>query len=360
MTAATPTAEPIDLVEQGAPAGEGLRVGSREHRARRPRARDVLRETAVEFGVCVRPLPLRRIDPATGEITIVDLACGSTRTTVCPTCARKARALRAQQAREGWHLLHDPDLTPDPATVVQRGIVTDRAVITDAAHDATEHGDPLTAQACQESADAVDDELATAGVRGTLGDTAKARRVRSTRRRQDTPDLPRRPATATTLGRVYTDPRTGTSFRPSLFVTLTLPSYGPVRRDDSMPTNPGTYDYARAARDALHFGKLLDRWCQNLRRVAGWRDWPSLRVRSRNGRARRGGRFRVSDVAYFMTCPRISPPLFFSVWMLKYHLPATRSAACASVRVASPLMGLAATSLAPRATPALDLASAGP
>jgi hypothetical protein len=33
---------------------------------------------------------------------------------------------------------------------------------------------------------------------------------------------------------------------------------------------PWTYDYIRAARDALHFGKLLDRWCQNLRRVAGY------------------------------------------------------------------------------------------
>jgi hypothetical protein len=55
-----------------------------------------------------------------------------------------------------------------------------------------------------------------------------------------------------------------------LFVTLTLPSYGAVRRDDSMPVDPTKYDYVRAARDALHFGKLLDRWCRNLRRVAGY------------------------------------------------------------------------------------------
>jgi excisionase family DNA binding protein len=34
--------------------------------------------------------------------------------------------------------------------------------------------------------------------------------------------------------------------------------------------NPAAYDYVRAARDALHFGKLLDRWNQNLRRVAGY------------------------------------------------------------------------------------------
>src|SRR3954470_16392532 len=95
---------------------EEPRTGSRADRARRPRARDVLRETAVEFGVCVRPLPMRRINPITGEVDIVDLPCGSTRAAVCPSCAAKARKLRAQQCREGWHLLHDPDLTPRPAT----------------------------------------------------------------------------------------------------------------------------------------------------------------------------------------------------------------------------------------------------
>jgi hypothetical protein len=42
--------------------------------------------------------------------------------------------------------------------------------------------------------------------------------------------------------------------------------YGPVRRDDHTPINPATYDYVRAARDALHFGKLVDRWTQYLRR----------------------------------------------------------------------------------------------
>ena len=187
-----------------------------------------------------------------------------------PLLRRQGRKLRAQQCREGWHLLEDPDLTPRPATKTQRDLVTDRAHITDAVQDAEDRGDDLTAQACQESAEAVDDELAATGVRGQLDPDTKARRVRSTRRRQDTPNLPRRPPVKTTLGRTFTDERTGKTFRPSLFVTLTLPSYGPVRRDDSMPVDPTRYDYVRAARDALHFGKLLDRWCQNLRRVAGY------------------------------------------------------------------------------------------
>jgi hypothetical protein len=71
----------------------------------------------------------------------------------------------------------------------------------------------------------------------------------------------------TTLGRTFAAPD-GKVYRPSLFVTLTLPSYGKVR--DGVPVDPDTYDYARAARDALHFSKLVDRFVQNLRRVAGY------------------------------------------------------------------------------------------
>ena len=36
------------------------------------------------------------------------------------------------------------------------------------------------------------------------------------------------------------------------------------------PVNPSTYDYTRAARDALHFSALVDRFIQNLRRVLGY------------------------------------------------------------------------------------------
>src|SRR3954454_6046313 len=263
MTTTTDTATTSTTTNEA----EEVRPGSRADRARQPRARDVLRETAVEFGVCVRPLAMRRVNLDSGEVEIVDLSCGSTRAAVCPSCAAKARKLRAQQCREGWHLTQDPDVSPQPGTKDQRELVKERANITDAVVDADDRGDDLTAQACRESAAAADEELAATGVRGQLDPLdggSTPRRVRSTRRRQDTPDLPRRPGLRTTVGRTYTDERTGKTFRPSLFVTLTPPSYGPVRRDDHMPVAPTRYDYARAARDALHFGKLLDRWCQNL------------------------------------------------------------------------------------------------
>jgi hypothetical protein len=67
-----------------------------------------------------------------------------------------------------------------------------------------------------------------------------------------------------TVGRVY-----GERFRPSLFVTATLGSYGLVRSDGT-PVDPDRYDYRRAARDAVHFGRLVDRFVQNLRRFVGW------------------------------------------------------------------------------------------
>jgi hypothetical protein len=54
-----------------------------------------------------------------------------------------------------------------------------------------------------------------------------------------------------------------------MFVTFTLPSYGPVLPDGA-PRDPSTYDYRRAALDALHFPKLVDRVWQNLRRAVGY------------------------------------------------------------------------------------------
>ena len=53
-----------------------------------------------------------------------------------------------------------------------------------------------------------------------------------------------------------------------MFITLTCPSYGRVSSDGT-PADPARYDYQRAARDALHFAALFDRFIQNLRRFLG-------------------------------------------------------------------------------------------
>ncbi len=67
---------------------------------------------------------------------------------------------------------------------------------------------------------------------------------------------------------MYTSPD-GKTYRPSMFLTLTCDSYGRVT-EDSTPADPDSYDYQRAARDALHFAALFDWLIQNLRRYLGY------------------------------------------------------------------------------------------
>ena len=53
--------------------------------------------------------------------------CGHTLDSVCPACAERARALRAEQCREGWHLEDEPVIDPDPATDDQQWWLEQRA-----------------------------------------------------------------------------------------------------------------------------------------------------------------------------------------------------------------------------------------
>jgi hypothetical protein len=185
----------------------------------------VMREAALIVGVCAQPVVARVADIESGEVRIVPMSCGSTREDRCPPCADRAKRLRIQQCREGWHLDTEPEHQPAD--------VEDQA----------------------------DDD-------GECPGEDTDRRVRSTRRRQDAPDLPRLPMEDRTIGRIFTAPG-GKTYRPSMFLTLTLPSYGRVT-SEGVPVDPGSYDYRRAALDALHFPKLVDRFWQNLRRCAGY------------------------------------------------------------------------------------------
>jgi hypothetical protein len=193
----------------------------------------VVRALAIEAGACIRPILQKLTDTETGQTSIVPIRCGATLDDHCPGCAERNRQLRIQQCREGWHLTDDP-LPP--------------------ANDA-----PITDQAGDEDQDLDDDQDVD----------ESSRRVRSTRRRQDVPDLPRLPVAQRTIGATFTG-KDGKTWRPSTFLTLTLPSYGPVH-DDGTPLDPERYDYRRAALDALHGPKLWDRFVQNLRRAAGYR-----------------------------------------------------------------------------------------
>src|SRR5207244_4075426 len=156
-------------------------------------------------------------------------------------------------------------IDPDRATEEQRDLSTDRAE-TQEGRDLLA-GEGLDTGELDERIGELDQQITDSGLRGKVL-PARPRRHRSTRRRQDAAPLPRRAVSARTVGKTYTT-ADGKSFRPSLFVTLTCPSYGRVG-EDGAPADPDTYDYTRAARDALHFAALFDRFIQNLRRFTGY------------------------------------------------------------------------------------------
>ena len=127
-------------------------------------------------------------------------------------------------------------------------------------------GDEDSVEQIAESVAELDTELRALGVRGQLAPLDPPPRPvkRSTRRRQDAPNLPRRPVERRTIGQVFAG-----RHRPSTFLTLTLDSYGRVDTDGAA-VDPDHYDYRRAARDAIHFPALVDRFWQNTRSCVGW------------------------------------------------------------------------------------------
>jgi hypothetical protein len=112
---------------------------------------DLVHEAAIAQGVCARPVISKVTDLDTGEVRVVPIWCGTTREDRCPACAERARRLRMQQCREGWHLDTEPEFGPPDGGDKGEG-----------------QGD---------------------GLDGDEG----PRRVRSTRRRQDVPNLPQVP-----------------------------------------------------------------------------------------------------------------------------------------------------------------------
>ncbi|MEO3747058.1 replication initiator [Plantactinospora sp. B5E13] len=275
------------------------RPGSRADRMRKPLAKDALRQLAEQHGVCVRPLALRRTATVTGVTEVVEVPCGATLAAKCKPCAERGRRLRIQQIREGWHLADEPAVQPERPGEDVLALVRVRAHMEferEALHYQPMHPDERAAQIADLDAGIaeLDEALATTDLRGHLTPrerTDRPRRKRSTKRRQDSPDLPRLPVDTRTVGRAYAG-KAGKTYRPSMLLTLTLGSHGPVHshlrrgayiapcecgqrhgpHDDVLgtPVDPASYDYRRAALDSIHFARVLDRWWQNLRRAAGW------------------------------------------------------------------------------------------
>jgi hypothetical protein len=206
---------------------DGARM-TRAQRATLPISADVAQALAQQHGVCIRPLAMRRIDTTTGRIDIVPVPCGSTQQDQCPPCADKARHLRMAQCRQGWHLEEEPVTERTTPTEEHKALMAARADLFAAYAECKGLGDEYTAEQIAESVAELDTELRALGVRGRLTplDPPAKPVKRSTRRRQDAPDLPRRPIQRRTIGQVFAG-----RYRPSTFLTLTLDSYGRVDPD---------------------------------------------------------------------------------------------------------------------------------
>jgi hypothetical protein len=170
------------------------------------------------------------------------------------------------QCREGWHLDTEPLISRAKPGEDHKALMATRADLLAAYAECKTRGDEVTCEQIAESVAELDTELRSLGVRGRLTplDAAPKPVKRSTRHRQDAPDLPRRPVEHRTLGQMFAG-----RYRPSTFLTLTLDSYGQVDTEGAA-TDPDRYDYQRAARDAIHFPALIDRFWQNTRRCVGW------------------------------------------------------------------------------------------
>src|SRR5205814_6458856 len=175
---------------------------------------------------CARPVLLRRTDLATGQTEVIDLPCGATREDKCPACAKRAKRLRQAQIREGWHRTDEPTTAPAPATEAQRALLTLRAHL-EFERAAAERGAEWDQLVDLDAAiDEVDRAITAEGLRGRVTppreredqDDAHPKRTRSTRRRQDVPDLPRQKVEARTVGRTYTG-SDGTVHQPSMWLT---------------------------------------------------------------------------------------------------------------------------------------------
>ena len=150
-----------------------------------PLARQVVRDLAVEHGACIRPVQLRRTNLDTGQIDQVLVPCGHTLASVCPSCAERARSLRAAQCREGWHLEDEPDITPGPASEDQQWWVVLRAEAQQQRDTAAAAGQDTTD--FDELIAELDEEIAKAGIRGKVnpagrhGGTARPSAARTPR-----------------------------------------------------------------------------------------------------------------------------------------------------------------------------------
>ncbi len=244
------------------------RTGTRAQRMAMPLARSVVRQIAAEHGACLRPVQLRRTDCQRRDRSNRSSSRAGTRSaSVCAPCAERAKVLRAAQCREGWHLDHEPVIDPDDAGRL-------------AALAGSRSGPRLRPSATGPGTRRRGRGRAGRAERRAGRGDHPFGRAREGAACPPGPPSPVHPAAAGCAGPAPAQ-GSGPDGRQDV--------HGPGRHDvppvdvrhADLPelrargqrrhaADPDRYDYGRAARDALHFAALFDRFIQNLRRFLGY------------------------------------------------------------------------------------------
>ena len=172
---------------------------TRAQRMAMPLARQVVKDLAVEHGACIRPIQLRRTNLDTGEVDTVLVPCGHTLAHVCPSCAERART--PARCPVPGRLAPRGRTRPDPRPGHRGPAMVGRRCAPKPSSPATRPTRPGRTRPTSTSSSASWTRRSPSpACAGTSPRTSPPRRHRSTRRRQDAPDLPRRKVSPRTLG----------------------------------------------------------------------------------------------------------------------------------------------------------------
>ena len=232
---------------------EGTTRTTRAQRLAMPLAREVVQDLAVEHGACIRPVQLRRTNLDSGEVEQVLVPCGHTLASVCPSSRNGRGRCGRRNAGKAGTSSTNPSPTPTPPPTTSAG---GSRPVPKPSSSATRPPAMGRTRTTWTSSSPNWTMKSPAWVRGNVLPARPTRRHRSTQRRQDAPELPRRKVTRT-VGKTYTAPD-GKTFRPSMFVTLTCPATAGFAT--TYPGRPRLLRLRPGGRDALHFAALFDRF----------------------------------------------------------------------------------------------------
>ena len=159
------------------------------------------------------PLAVRGSTGVTGRVTgdPADVPCGARMASKCKPCAERNRRLRQRQIREGWHLTEEPVVPVEQPDSEVLALLRLRGEFLFERDDRVRDEDWDQVRDLDQGIAEVDDMLVHVPdprhPAASPGKERKPRTVRSTKRRQDAPKLPRRKVENRTVGRVVPRPR---------------------------------------------------------------------------------------------------------------------------------------------------------